>query len=32
MFNDYIKQFIECISIDKIFNKRGNWVVEFTKK
>ena len=32
MFRTYIKQFTELIVINKLFNKRGNWVVEFTKK
>lgn len=32
MFKEYIEQFTEWIVIDKLFNVRGNWVVEFTKK
>lgn len=32
MFKDYIEQFTEWIIIDRVFNKRGNWVAEFTKK
>lgn len=32
MFQTYINQFSEHIVIHRIINKRGNWIVEFTKK
>ena len=32
MFRTYMGQFSEWIIVNKLFNKRGNWVVEFTKK
>ena len=32
MFENFLEQFTHQIKIEKIFNERGNWIVEFIKK
>ena len=32
LFREFIHQFTENIYINALFNERGNWIVEFTKK
>ena len=32
MFTEYINQFENIISVNAIYNEKGNWFCEFTKK